>query len=247
MTIICKNCQQHFKGHFCNNCGQPASTHKINFHFLWHDIQHGFFHFDNGLFYTARQLFTRPGHSIREFIEGKRVRHFKPISLVVLLATVYGLLSITFHINVLSDIKITGLGPGDINAQQIKEWIDSHYAMVSLLTLPFYALASFIVFRKQGYNFMELLVLNAFLSGQRLFLHIAVFPISYLLNSTPNLKSFSDFLSLVDLILMIWALSQFFNKLSKTKAFWLSLLMYVVFLLNFLVIGLILLLVLAII
>jgi hypothetical protein len=241
MTTTCKNCGQHFKGHFCHNCGQPASTHDINFHFLWHDIQHGFFHFDNGIFYTARQLFTRPGHTIREFIEGKRVRHFKPISLVIILATIYGLLSHTFHINVLSEIKITGLGNDEINAQQIKEWIDSHFALVSLATLPFYALGTFIAFRKQGYNYMEHLVLNAFLAGQRLILHIAVFPIIYTLNSTPNLKSFTDLLSLVNLILMVWAFSQFFNRMSKIKTIWRTLFMYLILFTCFLVIGLLIL------
>jgi hypothetical protein len=238
MTTSCKNCRHQFKGHFCNNCGQSAQTHEINFHFLWHDIQHGFFHFDNGIFYTAQQLFTRPGHSIREYIEGKRVRHFKPISLVILLATVYGLLSHSFHMNVLSEIKITGIGNDEINAQQIKEWIDSHYAWVTLATLPFYALATFIAFRKQGYNFMEHLVLNAFLAGQRLFLHIAVFPITYMLNSSTNLKSFTNFLSFINIILMVWAYSQFFNKLSKIKVVWRSLYMYLVFLAGFVVIAL---------
>jgi hypothetical protein len=245
MTITCKNCHQHFKGHFCNNCGQSASTHDINFHFLWHDIQHGFFHFDNGIFYTARQLFTRPGHCIREFIEGKRVRHFKPISLVVLLATVYGLLSHTFHINVLTDIKMTGIGNGEINAQNIKDWIDSHYALVTLLSLPFYALATYMAFRKQGYNFMEHLILNAFLAGQRLLLHIAVFPISYFLNATNNLNLFTNLLTLADFILVFWALSQFFNKTDKRKTFWLTLSMYFVFLAGFVLIGLLILVILA--
>lgn len=59
---------------------------------MWHDIQHGLFHFDQGIFYTAKQLFIRPGHSIREFIEGKRVEHFKPLSLVIILATAYGII-----------------------------------------------------------------------------------------------------------------------------------------------------------
>jgi hypothetical protein len=242
MTTTCKNCGQHFKGHFCNNCGQPASTHEINFHFLWHDIQHGFFHFDKGIFYTAQQLFTRPGHSIREFIDGKRVKHFKPISLVIILATVYGLLSHTFHItNVTGEISITGIGNEKISIEMIKEWQDSHYAWVSLLTLPFYALGTFIAFRKQGYNFMEHLVLNAFLAGQRLFFHIVVFPIIYILNSTPNLKSFTDFLSFADFLLMVWAFSQFFNNLSKIKTFWRTLYMYVVFIASFAVIGLLIL------
>jgi hypothetical protein len=77
MNITCKNCHQTYTGNYCNNCGQPADTHKINIHYLWHDIQHGLFHFDKGVTYTAKQLFTRPGHSIREFIEGKRVKHIK--------------------------------------------------------------------------------------------------------------------------------------------------------------------------
>jgi hypothetical protein len=89
MEITCKNCHQVYTGHYCNNCGQSAETHKINAHFLWHDIQHGLLHFDEGILFSLRQLFTRPGHSIREFIDGKRVRHFKPISLVVVLATLY--------------------------------------------------------------------------------------------------------------------------------------------------------------
>ncbi|MEO8862184.1 MAG: hypothetical protein ABI358_12210 [Ginsengibacter sp.] len=32
----------------------------MNFHFLWHDVQHGLFHFDKGVLYTTKQLFTRP-------------------------------------------------------------------------------------------------------------------------------------------------------------------------------------------
>jgi hypothetical protein len=130
---------------------------------------------------------------------------------------------------VLSEIKITGIGNDEINAQQIKEWIDTHYAWVSLLTLPFYALATFTAFRKQGYNFMEHLVLNAFLAGQRLFLHIAVFPIIYFLNDTPNLESINGFMNFTDFILMLWAYSQFFNNMSKIKTFWRTLYMFVVF------------------
>lgn len=237
MTTTCKNCGQHFKGHFCHNCGQPASTHDINFHFLWHDIQHGFFHFDNGIFYTARQLFTRPGHSIREFIEGKRVRHFKPISLVILLATVYGLLSHIFHLNPIYEISFTGLESEKINPELIREWMNSHYAWVSLLTLPLYALGTFLAFKKQGYNFMEHLVLNAFLAGQRLFLHIIVLPIIYLLKDTPNLGSFNDLISFTDFMLMVWAFSQFFNDMSKAKTIWRTILTYVIYIFSLVLIG----------
>lgn len=78
MNVICKKCKQHFKGHYCSNCGQPAETHKLDFHFLMHDIQHGLMHFDKGVLYSAGQLFTRPGDSIRDFIEGKELNILNP-------------------------------------------------------------------------------------------------------------------------------------------------------------------------
>lgn len=71
MTAICKNCDNTFEGNFCNNCGQSKDTHKLSMHYIWHDLQHGIFHFDNGIFYTIKNLLTKPGVSIREFIEGK--------------------------------------------------------------------------------------------------------------------------------------------------------------------------------
>mgnify|MGYP006179009015 CR=1 FL=1 len=103
MQIICKNCGHIYSGQFCNNCGQPSDTHKLNLHFIWHDLQHAFLHFDKGVLFTAKELFTRPGNSIREFIEGKRVKHFKPISLVIILATLYGVLRHLFHFSVLDN------------------------------------------------------------------------------------------------------------------------------------------------
>ena len=40
---------------------------------------------------------------MREFLNGKRVKHFKPMSFVILLAGIYGLLSHYFDINLLSN------------------------------------------------------------------------------------------------------------------------------------------------
>jgi len=65
---------------------QQAEPDKINFRYLLYDIEHGLLHIDKGISYTIKELFTRPGHSVREFIEGKRVKHFKPISFVLVLA-----------------------------------------------------------------------------------------------------------------------------------------------------------------
>jgi hypothetical protein len=232
MTLTCKNCHHNLKGHYCSNCGQAAETHKINFHFLWHDIQHGLFHFDKGVLYTFKQLCTRPGHSVREFIEGKRVKHFKPLSLVVLLATFYGVLYHYFQINLMSN-STTDSG---LNYNEVNEWFSTHFSWITIATIPFFSLATFICFRHQGYNFVEYFVLNTFKASQKLFAHIITFPLIYYFNGTPAVKRVTMMLYAIDIVLIFWTNIQFFNKMSKTKALLLSILSHLIFLISFAVI-----------
>jgi hypothetical protein len=231
MEIICKNCNQTFKGHYCNNCGQSADTHKINAHFLWHDIQHGLLHFDNGIPYSIKQLFIRPGHSIREFIEGKRVRHFKPLSLITVLAALYGFLYHYFQINLFQSSAESGIDLGDFN-----EWMATHFAWVTIATIPIYTMGTYIVFRKQGYNFFELFVLNTFKASQRLSVQILAFPILLYLNSKHHAEKFSSITYLLGIILILWTNIQFFNRMSRTKAFFLTILSHLIFLVVFTII-----------
>lgn len=228
MQIICKNCGHIFSGQFCNKCGQSAATHKLNLHFIWHDIQHGLLHFDKGILYTAKKLFTKPGKSIREFIEGKRVKHFKPISLVIILATLYGVLRHLFHFSVL-DKKVVSEIQG-VEYESLNEWISHHYYWIILLSIPMFSIASYLVFRKQGYNFVEHFVLNTYMASQRLILRIIIFPITKYYTESDYNKLFVDILMLMDIVLVFWSYITFFNNLSKIKAFLYSIYSYVLFL-----------------
>lgn len=228
MEIICKNCHQIFKGHYCNNCGQAAETHKINAHFLWHDIQHGLLHFDKGILYSLKQLFTRPGHSIREFIEGKRVHHFKPLSLVVVLATLYGLLYHYFHINTFEAAKTS-----NIDSDYINEWFATHFSWVTVGSIPIYTIGTYLVFRKQGYNFVELFVLNTFKAAQRISVQLVTMPVLIFLNHTSHIAQYNNVMYVIGIILIFWTNMQFFNKMSKIKAFFLTLLSHLIFLICF--------------
>ncbi|TDP02905.1 DUF3667 domain-containing protein [Flavobacterium sp. 245] len=229
MEIICKNCHQHYSGHYCNNCGQPADTHKINAHFLWHDIQHGLLHFDAGIPYTLKQLLTRPGHSIRDFIEGKRVKHFKPLSLVAVLGALYSFLYHYFHIDLFPKT-----GDPELDLHDFGEWIATHFAWTTIATIPIYTVGTYIVFRKQGYNFFELFVLNTFKASQRIFAQILSFPILIYLNNMHHAERFSTITYLTGMVLIFWTNIQFFNKLSKAKAFFLTILSHIIFWICFL-------------
>ena len=230
MEIMCKNCHQIFTGHYCNNCGQPAETHKINIHFLWHDIQHGLLHFDKGILYSLKQLFTRPGHSIREFIEGKRVRHFKPLSLVVVLATLYGVLYHYFHINTFDSVKSP-----NIDSDYLNEWFATHFSWVTVASIRIYTIGTYLIFRKQGYNFVELFVLNTFKAAQRISVQLLTIPALIFFNHTSHIQQYTYTMYIIGIVLIFWTNIQFFNKISKTKAFLLSILSHLIFLICFLI------------
>lgn len=230
MSHICKNCNTKFNGNYCNNCGQTSDTHKLDFHFIWHDVKKGLFHYDSGIFYTAKELFTQPGHSVREFIEGKRVKHFKPISLVLVLATFYAFLFHTFNAGFFVEKNSSG------ESQKIMEFVTSHFSWITLATIPIYTLGTFICFRKQGYNFVEFFILNTFKASQRLFLRIFTFPIIYILDDSLINKKMYFTYYLCDLGMTYWTNTQFFNKLPLLKTLGLTMLSHLIFLAAFILV-----------
>lgn len=229
MKVTCKNCNHIYTGHYCNNCGQTSQTHRLNLHFLWHEIRHSLFHFDEGILYSGKQLFTRPGHTIREFIEGKRVKHFKPISLVIVLASLYGLLYHYFNISFVEPSP-NGSPENGINVIKFNEWMGTHYAWTTLLTIPLYTIGTSIAFRKQGYNLVEYFILNTYKASQKLFVHLALFPLLYCFNGTPKMRMLSLFIYFVDVAFIYWTNAQFFDKLSLKKSLLLTLLSQLIFL-----------------
>ena len=241
MTKHCQNCDSELNGNFCSHCGQSSDTHRINFHFLWHDIQHGLLHIDKGILYSARELFTRPGHSIREFLQGKRVKHFKPISLVLILAGIYGLISHYFDINVLSEnFEMAGNGEkfnqGKVTFDKMIEWTSQHYSVLALLQIPIFSIGTYFCFKKIGYNYIEHLVINAFVAGQKLIIHIVSLPLYYFFSKPSNLKATEGFVvkatfSFTDLIgytITFWTLSQLFKQLGFLQTSWRTLLSLII-------------------
>ena len=218
MQHTCKNCSHKFKDKFCGFCGQSANTYRMDMHSMWHDIQHGILHIDKGFFYTIYQLFSQPGHTIREFLEGKRIKHFKPISLVFILAGVYALLYHYF------DIDITTQNEGKNRELTnffniINKWSEEHYSLDTLLKLPFLALSIFTAFKKMGYNYVETFIIASYITAQELMLSIVLFPITYMSKGT-QVEGCVVTVSLVLYLGIIFrTLFQFFNKYDKKIVF----------------------------
>ncbi len=163
--MICKNCGHKFEGNFCSNCGQDSEVDKINAKYIIKEILHSIFELDKGFFYTVKELFRRPGHSIRDYLQGKRKNHYKPILFVIITATIYLLSTlITGEKTFLGDFlygAISGFNDKEFKpVSNALTWGANNYTYITLILMPFFSFASFVSFRKAGYNYFEHLIIN---------------------------------------------------------------------------------------
>lgn len=158
MTNKCLNCNKVIEGKFCSNCSQSTSTHKFSLqHVFHHDFIHGIFHFDKGFFYTIKELFTRPGHSIREYVQGKRVKHFNYFATIILLIT------IGYFIKKWTIIDATILYEDKKTVSGLLKILKNYSKITIFLHIPIITFFSYILFKKSKQNYTENLVLNFYM------------------------------------------------------------------------------------
>ena len=103
-------------------------------------------------------MFTKPGHSIREFINGKRVGYFSFVTLLLLI------LGISHFLGEYAQVKISDLMPESSKGimNELAEFTKKYPKSMLLITIPFYSIFSFLWFRKSKLNLTEHFVLNSY-------------------------------------------------------------------------------------
>ena len=173
----CKNCGNQYEGNYCNECGQSSTVGPINFRFLLMEIPHSVFQLNRGLLYTIKELALRPGHTIREFMEGKRKRHYKPLAFFLITSAIYVLITHLMDNNTYVADLVAGFtrgmtDAGETSGERIIQWIFDNQTWVALTFVPVSAFATWLAFRKWKYNFFEHLVLKLYISGQQMFIYL---------------------------------------------------------------------------
>lgn len=215
MSSDCLNCAAPVTHNYCPNCGQKSSTHRYSIkHFIEHDFVHGIWHVDKGILFTLKALFTRPGHSVREFIQGKRVPYFSFVTLILLILTASTLIAPYTH-GSMSDLMPQGSKAAMSNAEK---FISEHPKLILIITIPIYSLLSFLWFRKAKLNFSEHLVLNSNRVIVELIMGLlfSVITIFYANSKTLLLFYFSA-VTLFAFIYSIWFYYQFFSGFNYSK------------------------------
>ncbi len=161
-SLSCKNCGTQFQGNFCPQCGQSSHTEKIDAAYFLHDIPHSIFHLDKGFFYTLKKLLINPGFALRDYLEGKRVQHFRPFAFVVLMSTICTLLIKGVHY--LMNLRYKPLHGG-----QPINFGDSLFvkypSILIFLLIPVLSLITWLFFRKRRYNYWEHFLVNTYLAA----------------------------------------------------------------------------------
>ncbi len=214
----CKNCRNRFTGHFCNECGQQADTHRITWHFIWHEIPHSVWHVDHGILFTLKELFTRPGYTIREFLEGKRVRHYRPLALVLLLGAVLTFVLHSLDVQLFRETQ-AAMRTNTADSERIKQFttdanafFERYFNIFQLAFLPVTAFFHWLLFRRKGLNYPEHLVANTFLlNGPFVLLILAVLGFKLAGGSQSAFSTMMITSSIVSVGYHVWAYVQLFE------------------------------------
>ncbi|WP_449465827.1 DUF3667 domain-containing protein [Stenotrophomonas humi] len=238
----CINCERAVTGaaqKFCPDCGQPTPAHRIDWHFLGHELEHSVLHMDRGILYSLKQLMLHPGQLLRDYIEGRRGNQVKPLLLITVMSAVVVLLNRLVVGTGMMDIN-GGVDPaGALNAsaeskavmaafmaasRSVTDWINAHFAAFTLMLLPMEASVKWLVFRRYGkLNYPEWLVITALLTVQ-------VFVIwSVLILLQRWIPQTQLWAGLLGVIYGVCSLVQYFHGRSVWQTTWRALLAYAVF------------------
>lgn len=216
MKNHCLNCNRHVDKSFCPDCGQKTTTHRFSLkHFFLHDLVHGVLHLDKGFFFTVGELLTRPGHSIREYVQGKRVKHFNYLTFIILIITIGHI------VGNYSDVKLIDTTHYFSNDKQLltrfSEITKENPKMFTLLKIPFLALFSFVFFRKSKQNFTEHLILNTYKVCGELIIAIIFTILAAFLNGPVVLNYLVGCVAVFSLMYSVWFYFQYFSAFGYSK------------------------------
>ena len=217
----CKNCENSFEGKYCPSCSQKADTHRFTIKHFAHEFFHAFTHADKGIFFLMKELFIRPGAVAREFNAGKRKKYFNPITYLLLVMALQIYLSQKTGINtyyveeVQRQTQVEMVSPDaeyDKTVELMKtveQQILEHSKIVNFLFLPIMAVFTWMMFRRAGSNYAEVLVFDVLWMAQILLIYIILCLIPFLIYP-PSVVLTMNIYAVVTFVYMIIALKQFF-------------------------------------
>ena len=167
---ICSHCGYGFDGRCCPQCGMPAGDGRFTFKRLLQNFLVIWGMGNRPMFRTLGDLLWRPGYMIRDYLGGHHLSYFPPFKMLAVLTVFIVFLTWLFNlqdplvgneiaeairdIKSIPNIKAHTVQVIELIAQMIV-YLDKNDLYRILIQNIFVVLATWIVFRKKGYNLVE--------------------------------------------------------------------------------------------
>jgi len=199
----CLNCDKPLaaSARFCAHCGQRSDTTRLSFGDIVRELMHSFVNVERGPLTFAWALLTRPGSVAREYVEGKRRRHYGPFAT---LAVLVGVTALAVNVAGFKVLSHDGLPPGPADLLQ------RHFNLLLLVQLPMLGVVCAVLFRGALLTLPEHMVLVAYTLSVRAVFLALVAPVAYVASTTaPQLGQVYAFWA-AWYVYFGWAASQFY-------------------------------------
>ena len=180
---ICKSCGSLITENYCGKCGQRRFQ-RINRNYILEEFRSIYIASNKGFFYTIKNLLINPGRTAREFINGDRQKHYKPILLTLLLATLSAFISYNLiglgDTSELVNKEVYGMKYEENSiTNQVNAIMKNYYSLLMVGMIPLFSLASWLGFKKWGDNYYEHIVANAFFQSLYTVCSMLLYPIYF--------------------------------------------------------------------
>lgn len=182
----CKNCKNAIldSDGFCSNCGSRKIDHRLTFKYFIKEFSEKVLSVDNKLLKTILHLFTKPEQVIQNYIDGVRKRYIDPFGFLLISITLSGLSIFLMResaVNAMSELNTTQSEAMAEYYKGMMNFIYDYNAFITALTIPLYALISWIVFyNKRMFNYVEHVIIYLYSTAQFSIVNTIFFIIFYL-------------------------------------------------------------------
>jgi hypothetical protein len=173
----CLNCDSPLANaqRFCGACGQRVVATRLTMRDIGDDLVHAITHADHSVFALVVALALHPGRVAREYIEGKRKKHFGPFAFLIIAVGLASFIIVMTGVN--------WFAPAGDNP--VADFLQRHVNLVILIQMPVLALFCWALFFRARLHYAEHLILAAYTSGFRaLFLGLVEVPLLVLSGAT---------------------------------------------------------------
>ncbi len=162
---------------FCPRCAQRTDAARLSFRDVARDLLQKFVDVERGPLTFAWALLTRPGRVAREYVEGKRRRHYGPFATLVVLV---GLTALAINASGFQVLSQDGLPPAPT------DFLQRHFNILLLVQLPLLGGACAFLFRGALLTLPEHMVLAAYaLSVRTVFVGLSA-PLALATSTAPG-------------------------------------------------------------